>query len=140
MINIVLEDCNKNKPNLKIMSKFSCFSQKGVSLYLAVIIMSIILAMVLGMTTILTGQIKTMRGIENSVIAFYGADTGIERLLKEKGESVFGEMTIGTEKKVEYTVEKKEGGSVDWCPADKKYCIRSFGTYKQTKRAIKITM
>jgi len=139
MINTIHKSRNKNKPNLKIMSKFSCFSQKGVSIYLAVIIMSIILAMVLGMTTILTGQIKTIRGIENSVIAFYGADTGIERLLKERGESVSGEMIIGTEKKVEYTVERKEGGSVDWCSADKKYCIRSFGTYEQTKRAIKIT-
>lgn len=127
------------------MPEFSLKGQKGLSLYLAVIIMSIIMAMVLGITTIITGQIKTMKGIESSVIAFYGADTGIERLLKEGGDYVYGEMLIGTRGKVVYTASKEDGGAIDWCPEAKRYCIRSFGiykhgTYKQVKRAIKITM
>ncbi len=118
------------------MSKFSCFSQKGLSLYLAIIIMSIILAIVLGTTTILTGQIKTMRGIENSVIAFYGADTGIERELKEDnatGTETIDSMGLGG---VEYIVKKIGPGGE--CSATN-YCIESEGTYKQTKRAIRIT-
>ena len=125
------------------MFKYFLFNQKGASLYLAVMIMSISLAMVLGIATILTGQIKTMKGIENSVIAFYGADTGVERMLKEVAESsVSGAMTIGAGKEVDYSAEKKGKGLVEWCPDDPNYscCMRSFGTYKQTKRAIKITM
>ena len=57
--------------------------QKGVSLYLAVIIMLILLAIALGVSTILIGQIKTIRGMGNSVSAFYAADTGIETELKK---------------------------------------------------------
>lgn len=126
------------------MSKFSCFSQKGLSLYLAVIIMSIILAMVLGITTILTRQIKTMRVVENSVIAFYGADTGIERELKENnpvGTVTTGSMDLGGGNTVTYYVEKIGAGSEE-CPSPPalRFCIKSIGTYKQTKRAIRITM
>ncbi len=54
-------------------------SQKGISLYIAVVILSIILAIVLGLNTILLGQIKMIRGIGYSEIAFYTADTGAER-------------------------------------------------------------
>ena len=54
---------------------------KGVSLYLAVVIMAILLAIVLGVSAILVSQIKIIRGVENSVIAFYAADTGIEDIL-----------------------------------------------------------
>lgn len=57
--------------------------QKGVSLYLSVVIMVILLAIVLGISTILLGQLKMIRGMENSVIAFYAADTGVERVLYE---------------------------------------------------------
>ena len=62
---------------------FKNYSQKGVSLYLAVIIMLILLAIALGVSTILVGQIKTIRGMGNSVSAFYAADTGIETELKK---------------------------------------------------------
>ena len=57
--------------------------QKGVSLYFAIIILSILLAIVLGLATILVGQTRMIKGMGDSVIAFYGADTGIERILYE---------------------------------------------------------
>lgn len=43
--------------------------------------MTLFLAIALGVSTILLGQIELTRGIENSVIALYAADTGIERTL-----------------------------------------------------------
>jgi len=56
-------------------------SQKGVSLYLALMIMTVLLALALGISAILFGQIKMIRGMGNSVIAFYAADSGIEMIL-----------------------------------------------------------
>jgi len=56
---------------------------KGLTLYLAVIIMSILLALVLGLIAVSVTQLKTIRGVENSVVAFYAADAGAERVLKE---------------------------------------------------------
>jgi Tfp pilus assembly protein PilX len=62
----------------------SNFSQKGLSLYLAIMIMSILLAIVLGMSAILFHQLKMIGEMGNSVVAFYAADTGIERALYDE--------------------------------------------------------
>lgn len=56
-------------------------SQKGVSLLITFFVMGISLAMVLGMSIILLGEIKTIRGMGYSVVAFYAADSGIEKTL-----------------------------------------------------------
>lgn len=62
--------------------KFSNFvGQKGISLYLAVMTMTILLAIVLGLSVILIGQTKMIKRMGDSVIAFYAADTGMERVL-----------------------------------------------------------
>ena len=53
-------------------------SQKGISLYITVIIMSIILASVLGLSAFLVSQIRMIRSISYSVIALFAADTGVE--------------------------------------------------------------
>jgi len=62
----------------------SNFSQKGVSLYLAIMMMSVFLTIVLGMSAILFHQLKIIRQMGNSVVAFYAADTGIERALYDE--------------------------------------------------------
>lgn len=56
---------------------------KGVSIYLTLMIMFILLAVGLGISTILVSQMKMIKGMGDSVIAFYAADTGIERILYE---------------------------------------------------------
>ena len=43
----------------------SKFSQKGISLYLSIVIMVILLSIVLGISGILLGQLKMMKGMEN---------------------------------------------------------------------------
>jgi len=53
--------------------------ERGVSLYLGLMIMIILLAIGLGISTIIISQMKMIRGMEDSVIAFYAADTGIEK-------------------------------------------------------------
>jgi hypothetical protein len=55
--------------------------QKGVSLIITFFIMTIILAMVLTISVILYSEIKVIRNIGDSVVAFYAADSGIEKVL-----------------------------------------------------------
>jgi hypothetical protein len=64
--------------NLKFKIKNS---QKGVSLIIVFLIMTIMLAIVFGISTVLINEIVIIRGIGNSVASFYSADTGIEKTL-----------------------------------------------------------
>lgn len=138
----------------------SKFSQKGISLYLSIMIMVILLAIVLGISGILIGQLKMMKGMENSIVAFYAADTGIERALKDIYGGSFGDFP--------YEDEEIDGAyydvevacclfSHDWCNLQvdeclgvglsedtnclgSYYCIKSVGTYRETKRAIQTSL
>jgi len=56
-------------------------NQKGVSIFLVLVIMTIFLAAVLGLSTILFSQIGMVREMGYSVVAFYAADSGIENIL-----------------------------------------------------------
>ena len=120
----------------------SKFSQKGVSLYLSIIIMVILLAIVLGVATILVGQLKMIREMENSVIAFYAADTGIEEVLEviihdagipDPRYPPAGQTSVGG---ASYYVQVFLPGEFG-CNASL-YCIKSVGTYKETRRAIEV--
>lgn len=56
-------------------------SQRGVSLIITFFIMIIILAAVLSLSVILYSEIRVIKNIGNSVVAFYAADSGVEKLL-----------------------------------------------------------
>lgn len=56
-------------------------SQKGVSLIITFFITIIILFVVLAISAILYSEIKIIRNIGNSVVAFYAADSGVEKVL-----------------------------------------------------------
>lgn len=55
--------------------------QRGVSLYLVILISTLILAIGLEISALLVTQVKMAREIGYSVVAFYAADTGIEYVL-----------------------------------------------------------
>ena len=55
--------------------------EQGISLIITFFIMTIILAMVLVISTILYDQIKVIKNMGDSVVAFYAADSGIEKVL-----------------------------------------------------------
>lgn len=54
---------------------------KGVSLIITFFIMTIILSVVFGISSILLSQIKTIGNIGDSVVAFYMSDSGIEKTI-----------------------------------------------------------
>ncbi len=56
-------------------------NQRGVSLIITFFIMIIVLSVVLSVSILLYSQLKVLRNIGNSVIAFYAADSGIEKVL-----------------------------------------------------------
>ena len=116
---------------------------KGVSLYLALMTMSIFLALALGISVISFSQLKMARTIGYSVTAFYASDTGIERTLYEISifegelEDLIGSQYQETlENDSEYTADILGPGTDCSAPT---YCIKSIGTYKDTKRAILIS-
>lgn len=117
-------------------------NNRGVSLYLSLLILSILLAIGLGLSTILIGQLRIIRAIEDSTIAFFSADTGIERELKTKSEvgtSYSGYIDLNNngiqdQEDSYYQVSVLDPAS---CNVSN-LCLRSVGTFKQTKRAVEI--
>ncbi|MBU1570878.1 MAG: pilus assembly PilX N-terminal domain-containing protein [bacterium] len=56
-------------------------SQKGVALIITFFVMVIILGISLSMSAILYSEIRIIRNIGNSVLAFYAAESGVEKVL-----------------------------------------------------------
>ena len=56
-------------------------SQKGVSLIITFFIMLVILFSVLSISALLFSEVKVIRNIGNSMVSFYAADSGIEKVL-----------------------------------------------------------
>ena len=111
--------------------------QKGVALYLALLIMAILLSIGLALSVILMGQMRMIRGMGDSVIAFYAADTGIEKALLNRANplSVFG-LSGTLENDASYVVTVLSKGD-EGCDADN-YCLRSVGIYRGIRRAIEV--
>ncbi len=100
--------------------------------------MAIFLAVALGLTTILIGQMGIMRGMGDSVVAFYAADTGIERILmsRENPPPTLGDTFSNG---ASYSVTVTAGGATPDCNVQYTFCIKSIGNFRGTKRAIEIT-
>ena len=105
------------------------FKQKGVSLFLAIVIMSILSAVVLGLITLSISEIKMVKGLENSVISFYAANTGIEHSLYNiRKEGGMGEVSDSLGE-ANYNVSVGANGTTT---------VKSTGTYRDTKRVIEV--
>ena len=110
--------------------------QYGSSLYLALIMMTVMLGMALGLSSIFIGQTKTIKQMGNSVIALCAADTGIEIILLDRNNPVSIPETV-LSNDATYQVIVVAAGTGD-CPALSHYCIKSIGSYLGTKRAVEI--
>jgi len=100
-------------------------------MYLAIMILVLVLAIALSTSTILVSQLRMAREIGNSVIAFFAADTGIERGLYE-GQSVpLGNLENGASYDVQFIPPGPE------CSTPY-YCLKSVGLYQKTRRAIEV--
>jgi len=106
-------------------------NQKGVSIFLAIMVMSILSAVSLGLISISISGIKIAKGLENSVMSFYAANTGIERSLynirKDGGTGIVSDTLDQTSYDVSVTFD------------DPITTIKSVGTYRNTRRAIQVS-
>jgi hypothetical protein len=115
--------------------------QRGATLYFALTILSILMAIVFGVSTIVVTQLGTIKRAGDSVIAFYAADTGIERTLYEAslGASIGDSFSDDLENGSSYEAVILAPGS-NGCPpvGVSIYCIKSIGVYNQNRRGIQI--
>jgi hypothetical protein len=119
-------------------------SEKGVSLFFAILILSSVLAISFGISAILFSQIKTIAEVGRSVVAFFTADAGIENglfsLYKENiappyqisGYLDLNQNGIQDSRDPNFTVEVMGGEN---CGA-RFFCIKSIGSYSDTNRSI----
>jgi len=112
-------------------------NQKGVSLYLTIVILSVLTGAVLTMIGISVSQIKVVQTLSDSVIAFYGADSGIEQVLyglyKGGYSPSLGECPSA------YQGNLDNGATYQVCVSDTSTStIFSTGSYKDTKRRIEV--
>lgn len=131
--------------------------QQGVSLYLTIIILSLLLGIALAGSSLLIGQLGRLKSSGDSILAFYAADAGIERALfidnKNCASSpsvaeritcvqagmnglTAGDKTLANG--ATFALEIAPGGSGS-CPAGKNYCIKSKGVFKDATRALRIS-
>ena len=135
----------------EIFFDFQFSNQKGVSLLFTVLIMSVILAIGMGISGILVQQTRMVGEIGKSIVAFYAADSGVEQELYDLyqtqspdfPQSIIPETPCGD---ASFNVAVKCGATSDClagfatssdCDA-LNFCLKSIGSYQKTKRAIEI--
>lgn len=114
-------------------------SQKGISLYLAIMILSVLLALALGISSIFLGQVKDLRQMGYSVTSFYAADAGIEQVLLTRAaptSSCTQTAPCPLGNGADYFLTITPSGGT--CTA-LNYCIKSTGEYQGVRRAIEIS-
>jgi len=114
--------------------------KRGVSLYLTILVLSILTASLLVMFSLVSVHFKVILTVGDAVVSFYAADSGIEKTLMDMANPTptSGSLDVDDDGIADafYTVTVKSGTSPD-CNADN-YCITSVGEYKKVKRAIEI--
>jgi hypothetical protein len=120
---------------------------KGVSIYLSIVAMSILFSIAFGMSKISITRIGNLNSIGKSIIALYAAETGIERALKEATDGSYAVSDYldlndnGFQGPEDATYEVQGfGQGVSNCPVTYNYCLRSKGEYKGTSRALQVNM
>lgn len=115
--------------------------KSGVSLYLTMMVLSLVLGLALSLNTLLLTQIRGLRNIGNSIIAFSATETGIEMALynikiNPDDEGPWNGTLLND---AEYNVTYFNPGEGN-CPSEAlNYCLESIGTHKDVKRGIRIT-
>ena len=115
---------------------FHIQDQRGVAIILALMVMSGILGMVLGLSATIVSEIQFNRSVGFSVPALYAADSGIEKVLVNRDSPAdISQTTLSNGATFEVVVT---AGGLGSCAAAS-YCIISTGMFQDARRAIEIT-
>lgn len=131
---------------------------KGSILLYIVLLLSLLLTVVFGLSALISSQFEIMKSNANSIIAFYAADAGVERMLNSvialnedlpnpdaNGDVKFS-GNLNNNASYEVYIYCKSNGNIASCgtiPKDSdcsadNYCVKSIGNYKNAKRAIMV--
>jgi len=133
--------------NSKLQIQNSKF-KTGVSVLFVVFIMTIVLAIALGVSGIIFKQTKMLGEMGQSVAAFFAADSGIEQLLfllykspppqpLSTGECGGANFQVLTKCGLKNATSCPAGLEIDYS-RDVYYWTKSVGNYRNIKRAIEI--
>ena len=128
-------------------------SRQGIAIYLAVVTLSIVLAIALGVRLLSVYQLKNLNEAGNSVVAFAAAETGIEWALSQYYSSFIDDTNYQVRcnitpnicvKKIAigqafYTVAETMAADDQSCPTGF-LCVKSVGDYNGTQRVIKVLL
>jgi hypothetical protein len=122
--------------SMKIKNRIDS-SSPGVSIVFVFMITSAVLAVAFGVSGILIKQSVALRGVGNSVVAFFAADSGIENFLLTKPAEGIPETSLSNYSKFWVDVR---GRGEDGCPDSSSItvCIKSIGTFEGERRAVEI--
>ena len=130
-------------------------AQRGVSLYIAFMITTTLLGIALGMSSLLFSQLGILKGIGQSVFAFYAAEAGLERALyidntvcleeedrafcltEEFASLTSDDLTLSNGAVFELQAELPgESGCSD--NLGYSHCVKAIGIFLETRRAIRV--
>lgn len=130
-------------------------NQKGVSVYLTIVIMVVLLAVVLGLASIIVGGAKIAGTLGDSVKAFHAADSGIEYSLycvkfnngdckaswecANSYESSSSENAFSTSYGWKVNMYDSAGVACESSSSIAVSKVESEGTYSKTKRKIEVS-
>lgn len=121
---------------------------KGAALLLTLLILTAILSIAFGVSTLIFGETKMFQEVPRSLRAYYVAEAGIERKLYEiRQQSNFADIgsapdwcsgagKVCLDPDTCYAVSVISAGPN--CAADS-YCIKSYGCYEGTRRAVEVS-
>ena len=114
---------------------------KGIALILTISILSGLLALALGISTLLVREIKLSQEIANSGIAYGAADTGIERFMYGINKEALEPTTCQCGSSNCYSATLSNNASYIVCTKQTTppVQIKSTGTFRSTNRSIQIT-
>jgi len=132
--------------------------ERGVSLYIAFMIMTTLLGIALGVSALLFVQLGILRGMGHAVFAFYATEAGVERslyldnvfcLAEEEhapcladefetiGATPPSSVQLGNGASYQLVAEDAgEGGCPDSLGYN--YCVKATGSFQEARRAVRV--
>lgn len=122
------------------------YSEKGIALFLTVVILGTTLGIVLGISSLVMRQVMTVSGLGESVIALHAADSGIELLIYQIRQDAYVPECSGGSPPCQIkdiTLDEFAEENLSYqlylqSIEPPNLIIRSLGQYRQTRRAIEV--
>ena len=116
-------------------------NKKGVSLVIAIVILSVLLAAALGLGTIILFQARVIKEAGDSVVAFCAADSGVEdalyRIYVQNENLPFNVSSCFPENtRICYQINAYSGSDTHCPPNTHIFCLNSIGSFLSIRRAI----